>query len=244
MRVSPLLALAAALAAVHTIAQSCKEPLTNPAACCFNHAPAPASFNVSIGFTTGKNVTLHVERAWAPLGVDRFYAAIFCHYFDNVTVAGNEGGLFRYVPAFVVQWGIAGVPAVSAAWNTAFNDDPVLKSNLRGWVSYATAGPNTRTTQLFINLADNSGLDGQGFAPFGVMSEADTAAFEAVYSGYGGDPDQDTIYAQGDAYLHKVRRLCGCVEVSQLMDSCKWNTPCYLPPLSPPRRAFRSWTTL
>ena len=147
-------------------------------------------------------VTLNVTRASAPLGADRFWAASRCNYWGNATLAGNEGGLFRVVPNFVIQWGIAGQPAVTAAWDTVIADDPVVLSNLRGTVAFATAGPNTRTTQLFINLADNSRLDAQGFAPFATVSEADTATFETAYAGYGEEPDQDQITALGDKYLH------------------------------------------
>ncbi len=94
-------------------------------------------------------ITVHCERKWAPLGVDRFYNLAKLHYFDNSTEAGNNAGFFRVVPNFVVQFGIAGAPPVSAAWqNLNLKDDPVILSNVRGTISYADAGPNTRTTQV------------------------------------------------------------------------------------------------
>ncbi len=108
--------------------------------------------------------------------------------------------MFRVVPGFVIQWGINGSPAVSAKWNTPITDDPVTRSNVRGTVSYATAGPNTRTTQLFVNLANNSFLDSQGFAPFARVSVG-MQYFDAAYSGYGQSPNQDLIYSQGNQYL-------------------------------------------
>ena len=115
--------------------------------------------------------------------------------------AGNAAGFFRVVPGFVVQFGISGLPAVSGAWqNLEIKDDPVVLSNTAGTIAFATAGPDTRTTQVYINLGDNSGLDGQGFAPFGnVTSDAGYAVVQKLYAGYGQTPDQDTIYSQGDA---------------------------------------------
>jgi peptidyl-prolyl cis-trans isomerase A (cyclophilin A) len=145
------------------------------------------------------NVTLDITRAWAPLGVDRFYTLVKQEkYYDN-------SGFFRVLPGFVVQFGIAGDPALSKKWENAnIQDDPVLKSNTRGYISYATAGPNTRTTQLFINYGNNARLDNMGFAPFGVVSaSADMIALDHVYSGYGQDPDQGEIYAEGNTYLKK-----------------------------------------
>ncbi len=145
------------------------------------------------------NVTLDITRAWAPLGVDRFYTLVKQEkYYDN-------SGFFRVLPGFVVQFGIAGDPALSKKWENAnIQDDPVLKSNTRGYISYATAGPNTRTTQLFINYGNNARLDNMGFAPFGVVSaSADMIALDHIYSGYGQDPDQGEIYAEGNTYLKK-----------------------------------------
>ena len=191
-------ALAGALLAAVASAQ-CATPLLNPATCCYG--TAPDEFRVVLTLSVG-TVTLNVTRASAPLGADRFWAASRCNYWGNTTLAGNEGGLFRVIPNFVIQWGIAGQPAVTAEWDTVIADDPVVLSNLRGTVAFATAGPNTRTTQLFINLADNSHLDAQGFAPFATVSEADTATFETAYAGYGEEPDQDQITTLGDKYLH------------------------------------------
>ena len=123
---------------------------------------------------------------------------------DSFCLIGNANGFFRVVPGFVVQFGIAGLPAVSGPWqNLNIKDDKVILSNIRGTIAYADAGADTRTTQVYINFANNSRLDADGFTPFGVISEEDMKIVDTIYAGYGQDPDQDTIYAQGDAYLKK-----------------------------------------
>ncbi len=145
-----------------------------------------------------------VKREWAPQGVDRFYNLLKYHYFDGSTEGfGNQNGFFRVVPGFVVQFGIAGLPGVSQAWKELnIKDDPVKISNLAGTMAFATAGPNTRTTQLFINLGDNSRLDSMGFAPFANIT-AGYANVLKINSKYGEQPDQGSIYTQGDAYLRR-----------------------------------------
>jgi len=174
-------------------------PATDPT------APAPAEFDVTFhttvkGGTTG-DIKLHVTRAWSPNGVDRFYELLMLKPQSYYT----ENGFFRVMPGFVVQFGIAGDPTVSNAWaNKNIPDDPVLKSNIAGTVSYATAGPNTRTTQLFINYADNSFLDSQGFSPFAQLIDADSmATAKAIFSGYGQSPSQSLIYQSGNSYLQQ-----------------------------------------
>jgi cyclophilin family peptidyl-prolyl cis-trans isomerase len=196
-------ALLVATAAGAVLAGCADTPLLDPTSCCA--ATSPATFDVQVATTAGA-FSLHVERRWAPLGVDRFYNMIQCGYLGNGTgagsyAAGNAAGFFRVVPDFVVQFGISGLPAVSGAWqNLEIKDDPVVLSNTAGSIAFATAGPDTRTTQVYINLGDNSDLDGQGFAPFGnITSAAGYAVVQKLYAGYGQTPDQDTIYAQGDA---------------------------------------------
>ena len=115
----------------------------------------------------------------------------------------NEA-FFRIVPNFIVQWGLSPLPAVNKTWEKAnLRDDPVKQHNTRGTIVFATAGPGTRTTQLFINLRDNTGsLDSQGFAPFGTVTEG-MEVVDGLYAGYGERPDQGMITDQGAAYLNK-----------------------------------------
>lgn len=162
------------------------------------HARAPASFDVSFTTTKGTFV-VSVHRAWAPRGADRFYNLVQAGFYN-----GNE--FFRVVRGFVVQFGISGDPKVSSAWQNAnIRDDPVKASNTVGTLTFADAGPNTRTTQLFINLANNaSSLDGQGFAPFGKVTKG-MAVVEKLYGGYGEAPSnaQPRIASQGNTFLRK-----------------------------------------
>lgn len=142
---------------------------------------SPESYRVSfetnvVDSTTGSAmppIVLEVTRAWAPYGSDRFYALISDRYYD-------EAAFFRVVPDFVLQWGIAALPEETEKWSEPIPDDPVLKSNEVGYISYATAGPNTRTTQLFINYANNTSLDSQGFAPFAKVISGMETAIEVV----------------------------------------------------------------
>ncbi len=140
-----------------------------------------------------------MHRAWAPLGADRFYNLVRAHFFDGVR-------FFRVVTGFVVQFGISPDPAVSRAWQNAnIKDDPVKASNTAGTITYADAGPNTRTTQVFVNLANNaSNLDRMGFSPFGRVTSGMNVV-NRLYAGYDDQPtnDQQQITSQGDAFLRK-----------------------------------------
>ena len=159
---------------------------------------APDTYKVKFDTTRGA-FTVNVTRAWSPLGADRFYNLVKHHFYDNAA-------FFRVVPGFVVQFGISPTPAVSAAWkHTEFKDDPVTQTNKRGSLTFATAGPNTRTTQIFINLKDNARLDGMGFSPFGTVEGNGMNIVEMMYEGYGDNagPDQDQLEKQGDPYLKK-----------------------------------------
>jgi peptidyl-prolyl cis-trans isomerase A (cyclophilin A) len=160
---------------------------------------APAQFRARFETTKGAFV-IEVTRAWAPRGADRFYNLVRAGYYDDVA-------FFRVIANFMVQFGIHGDPAVNQVWREArIPDDPVSQSNKRGMVTYAMAGPDTRTTQLFINFRDNAGLDGQGFSPFGRVVEGMTVV-DALYSGYGEGaprgtgPDQGRAQMEGNAYL-------------------------------------------
>lgn len=158
---------------------------------------APETFQVKFETTRG-DFTMNVTRAWAPIGVDRFYNLVKHHFYDNIVV-------FRVVPGFVVQFGISSYPAVNAAWrNSDIQDDPVTQSNKRGFVTYAkTSQPNSRSTQIFISFKDNSFLDSQGFAPFAVIDPEGMKVVEMLYDQYGDQPtnEQDQISKLGKAYL-------------------------------------------
>ncbi len=149
--------------------------------------------------TTRGDFTVTVHRDWAPIGADRFYNLVKHHFYDNAS-------FFRVVPGFVVQFGLSAFPPVNAAWKQAnLKDDPVTQSNKKGYLTFATAGANTRTTQVFISLKDNARLDGMGFAPFGVVDGKGMNVVEMLYDQYGDDggPDQGQIEAQGKPYLDK-----------------------------------------
>ena len=162
---------------------------------------APATFKANLDTTKGM-IVIEVHRDWAPLGADRFYNLVKNGFYDNVR-------FFRVISGFMVQFGINGDPALSAKWREArIQDDKVAQSNKRGYITYAMAGPNTRTSQVFINFADNTNLDSSGFAPFGqviqgmdVVDKLNAEYGEGAPRGRG--PDQGRLQMEGNAYLAK-----------------------------------------
>jgi len=160
---------------------------------------APAVYKAKFDTSKGTFV-IEVHRDWAPNGADRFYNLVKNGYY-------NDTRFFRVITGFMVQFGISGNPDLSAVWREArIPDDSVNESNQKGYVSFATSGPDTRTTQVFINFGNNAALDGQGFSPFGqVVSGMDVV--DALYEGYGEGapngrgPDQGRMQTQGNAYL-------------------------------------------
>ncbi|MCW5979246.1 MAG: peptidylprolyl isomerase [Bryobacteraceae bacterium] len=155
---------------------------------------APETFMVNFDTTKG-NIKIQVTRSWAPRGVDRFYNLVRSGFYDGCR-------FFRIVPNFVVQFGMPGDPKIGAAWRNAnIPDDPVTKTNRKGALTFATSGPDSRTTQVFINLKANAFLDQQGFAPFGQIVEG-MEVVESLYSGYGEGPDQGMIQQRGNEYLN------------------------------------------
>lgn len=156
---------------------------------------APDVFKVKFECTNGDFI-VECNKEWAPLGAERFYTLVRESFFD-------DSGFFRVVPNFVVQFGLAADPAITAKWQSQrLKDDPVTQSNLPGYITFATSGPNTRTTQLFINTGSNARLDGMGFAPFGKVIEG-MEVVQKINAEYGERPQQGLITREGTAYLRK-----------------------------------------
>lgn len=156
---------------------------------------APSGDSFKVKFETSKgDVIVQVHPDWAPLGAAHFKKLVEAGLYD-------EARFFRVVPGFMAQFGIAADPKLQAQFRDAvIQDDPVKVSNKRGKVTFATSGPNSRSTQLFINYGDNSRLDGQGFSPFGeVISGMEYV--DAIESKYGETPDQGMLQAKGNEYL-------------------------------------------
>ena len=201
----PLMILGTAIVAAAGATVAAQSPdlqkmarLRNPAALT---EKAPDTFKAN--FDTSKGTfTITVNRAWAPLGADRFYNLVKNGFFDDLR-------FFRVMDGFMAQFGIHGNPTIAKAWMGArLQDDPVKQSNRRGFVTFATGGPNTRTTQVFINYRDNANLDKSGFAPFGEVT-AGMKVVDSLYSGYGDGapsgkgPDQQRLQGEGNVYLNK-----------------------------------------
>jgi len=184
-----LLALAAPVAA---------QGLSDPSSL---REQAPATYKAKFDTSKGTFV-IEVNRDWAPQGADRFFNLVKNGFYDNVR-------FFRVISGFMVQFGISGDPQLSSRWREArIHDDPVKQSNKRGFITYAMAGPNTRTSQVFINFDDNAALDRQGFAPFGrVISGMDVVdKLNAEYgegAPRGRGPDQGRVQTEGNAYLQR-----------------------------------------
>ena len=199
LQASMLFAAALALGIVGSQSRAGAANLSDPASL---NEKAPAVFKAKFDTSKGPFV-VEVHRDWAPNGADRFYNLVKNGFYDNTR-------FFRVIAGFMVQFGINGDPNVSAAWREAnIKDDPIKQSNSRGMVTFATAGPNTRTTQVFVNFGNNDFLDNQDFSPFGkVVSGMETV--DSLYGGYGEGapsgqgPNQGLIQQQGNAYLEKA----------------------------------------
>ena len=198
-----------ALIALQLIPVACKDktpPASPPGAGVPNPPPldaaSPESFRVKFVTTKG-DFTVEVTRAWAPKGADRFYRLVTDGYFKDIR-------FFRVLPGFMAQFGASGNPELNARMaSLQIPDDPVTQSNKRGMVTFAMAGPNTRSNQFFINYGDNARLDSQGFPPFGKVVDG-MKAVDAMYGGYGEGapnglgPSQDSIAAKGNEYLQRA----------------------------------------
>jgi peptidyl-prolyl cis-trans isomerase A (cyclophilin A) len=188
--------IASLLLALVIAAPAFGQNLGNPAAL---KEQAPAVYKVEFDTSKGPFV-VEVHRDWAPNGADRFYNLVKNGFYDNVR-------FFRVIEGFMAQFGVNGDPKVSTVWREArIKDDPVKVSNKRTFVTFATAGPNTRTTQIFISYGDNSNLDSQGFSPFGQVVSG-MKVVDSLYSGYGEGapggrgPNQTRVQSEGNAYL-------------------------------------------
>ncbi len=198
MRIHAIAVLCAALSLALLCPQgaSYAAVLTDPASM---NEKAPSVYKAKFDTSKGTFV-IEVHRDWAPNGADRFYNLVNNGFFSDVRFS-------RAIDGFMVQFGINGDPRVSAPWRAAqIKDDAVKQSNQPGYVSFATAGPNTRTTQVFINFGDNSNLDGDGFAPFGKVVSGMNVV-DSLFSGYGDGPprgrgpDPRRVHMEGNAYL-------------------------------------------
>lgn len=178
-----------------------KNPLSDPSAKEWTRK-APDKYVVRIETTKG-DFEITVDRSNAPIGADRFYNLVRLGYY-------NDARFHRVVPGFITQFGLAGNPAHSQVWmNQPIKDDPNKISNVRGTIAFAFTEPNTRTTQLYVNMVDNSRLDSGGFAPLGRISKG-MDVVDQIYSGYGEDSgggvrrgNQSKIIAEGNAYLDR-----------------------------------------
>jgi len=189
-----LTALALAVTVALPTVAAAQPSLKNPASL---KETAPATYKVKLDTSAGP-VVIEVHRDWAPLGADRFYNLVKNGFYDNTR-------FFRVISGFMAQVGMSGDPAIQALWGrNNFNDDPVKQSNKRGFVTFAKTGaPNSRSTQFYINYADNGALDAQGFAPFGQVISG--MEFVDKFYSYGKQnvPDQGEITKSGNVYLQK-----------------------------------------
>ncbi len=160
---------------------------------------APDSFDVAFETTAG-TITVRSRRAWAPIGVDRFHRLVTDGFFDEVR-------FFRVVPGFITQFGLSGDAGVNRRWRDApLQDDPVQTTNAKGTLAFARGNENSRTTQLFFNLADNGMIldmaQGFGFPPIAeTISGIET--LDKIFPGYGESPDQGRVMSEGNDYLIK-----------------------------------------
>ena len=228
-----------ATAAMLLLAACTSKSEEKPAPAGFDSAPRPALMQpdpaklaeqapnqFQVVFETSKgNFTVTAHRDWSPLGVDRFYYLVNNGFF-------NEARFFRAMRGFMVQFGINGTPAVATVWeNLAIKGEPVKMGNTRGRVSFAMSGyPDgrtnieSRTTQMFINLVDNSGLDASGFGAFAEVTDG-MAVVDSLYTGYSETPNQGLIQSQGNAYLIQNFPLLDYIKTTKVLPSAGGKSP-------------------
>ena len=188
-------ALLFTLSAFAIIAGACKDKPPAPARTA-PVGPAPDSFRVAFETTRG-NFVVEVKRAWSPKGADRFYDLVAEGFFD-------ENRFFRVLPGFIAQFGVNDDKKLNEKWEAkTIADDPVKESNSHGTLVFASDGPNSRSHQLFINLADNKNLDQQGFSPIGRVVAGMSVA-DSIYAGYGETPSYHLLATLGNSYLKRM----------------------------------------
>lgn len=177
---------------------------------------APDAYRVTFVTTEGE-FTVRVRREWAPRGADRLYNLARHGFYDDTR-------FFRVIDGFVAQFGLSGRPRLDRLWREhPIPDDPVRLSNERGTVTFASSGEDTRTTQLFVNLGDNTRLDGMGFAPVGRVVEG-MEVVDALYAGYGegaprgAGPSQERIVREGNAYLEEEFPKLDYIEATEVRE--------------------------
>lgn len=191
-------------------------------------AVAPVRYIVRFHTTAG-DFDVEVTRSWSPNGADRLFNLVQIGHFNGVA-------FFRVVENFVAQFGISDHPEVNARWESAFiPDDPTIETNAAGRVVFASRGPNTRSNQLFINLADNPFLDRMGFSPVGEVI-AGMDAVRALFAGYGEcepmgrGPNQRRIITEGAAWLDAAYPELDQVITATVVGTFDTERPRILPP--------------
>jgi peptidyl-prolyl cis-trans isomerase A (cyclophilin A) len=160
--------------------------------------------------TTAGNFTVEVTRAWAPFGADRFYELVQEKFFDDAR-------FYRVIRRYIAQFGVPADPAAAEKWRgRRLVDDPPKEKNRRGTLAFAQSGPNTRTTHVFVNLADNSRLDSQGFVPFGRVVEG-IETIDKITFLYGETANDPKIEAQGQAYLKSIYPRLDYIKAARLV---------------------------
>ena len=215
------LVLLSTLIAAASIAVACKEKPVAPGQPA-RVGPAPDSYRVAFETTRGRFV-VEVRRAWSPAGADRFYDLVAENFLD-------ENAFFRVLPGFIAQFGVNDDKKRNERWEaTTIADDPVKESNARGTLVFASDGRNSRTHQLFINLAGNKNLDKQEFSPIGRVVEGMTTV-DAIYSSYGETPSYHLIATLGNSYLKRVFPKLDYIKTARLvpnrMATCPRATLC------------------
>ncbi|BDC48688.1 hypothetical protein F183_A10040 [Bryobacterales bacterium F-183] len=206
MKFAAALTVVLCLFAVGCSSSSAPEASKNAAASMPAGPPETMPDTYRVRFETTKgNFTVEVTKEWAPLGAERFYRLCREGYY-------NEAVFFRVVRKFVAQFGINKDPDVNSLWNmkAPLQDDKRVLENKRGTLSFAKLGPNTRRTQVFINLSDNKALDREEFVPFGKIVDG-LPVVDELYAKYGetanrggGGPDPRLAEQQGNAYFTRL----------------------------------------